>query len=78
MESEEFFLATCLFGVICATILILAACFDGCGRDDSDPPGGHSYMQPLVDFKTGCQYLRASGGGLTPRLAPDGKQICGH
>ncbi|WP_311269727.1 hypothetical protein [Sphingobium sp. WCS2017Hpa-17] len=26
---------------------------------------------------TGCQYLETKRGAITPRLAPDGKQVCG-
>lgn len=30
-----------------------------------------------TDAMTGCQYLSTSGGGITPRLDSQGKQICG-
>lgn len=46
------------------------------GRDDSDPPSGRSDMKILTDHKTGCQYLMAAHGGLTPRLDENGKQMC--
>jgi hypothetical protein len=43
--------------------------------DDTDPPGGRSQMLSLTDHRTGCQYLMASHGGLTPRLAADGSHM---
>lgn len=30
----------------------------------------------LFTDKSGCQYLYHYNGGITPRLDPDGKQIC--
>lgn len=45
--------------------------------DDTDNPNGQrSNMMLLTDHGTGCQYLRVIGGGITPRLDADGKQIC--
>lgn len=47
-------------------------------RDDSDDGlyGSRSFMMILTDYKTGCQYLKASnGGGLTPRLTSSGKHM---
>lgn len=35
-----------------------------------------SGMTPLTDYGTGCQYLTAPGGGVTPRLDPQGRPIC--
>lgn len=48
-------------------------------RDDTDEPGWfgtRSGVKIVTDHKTGCQYLYASRGGLTPRLDSDGKHIC--
>ena len=47
------------------------------GRDDSDPGdwGKRSGITPRTDHLTGCQYLEAINGGLTPRLAKDGRHI---
>lgn len=45
------------------------------GRDDTDGPKERSNMRLHTDHKTGLQYLSAPGGGLTPRLAVDGKQM---
>lgn len=47
------------------------------GRDDSDRGtwGQRSGMKPRTDHLTGCQYLEAVSGGLTPRLDRGGKQI---
>ena len=44
---------------------------------DNHVTGSRSGMRILVDHGTGCQYLRATGGGLTPRLDAQGKPICG-
>lgn len=35
-----------------------------------------SNMRPHVDALTGCQYLSVAGGGITPRMDEDHKQIC--
>jgi hypothetical protein len=45
------------------------------GRDDTDPGawGARSGLVPSTDAATGCQYLRTSGGGITPRLTQEGK-----
>lgn len=45
------------------------------GKDDTDGEK-RSGMKPMIDAKTGCQYLTANGG-ITPRLDKTGKQICG-
>lgn len=48
------------------------------GRDDSDSGSwgsGRSGMEPMTDALTGCQYLRVPGGGITPRLDGQGRQI---
>ena len=47
----------------------------GFNKDDTDGEK-RSGMKPLIDARTGCQYL-ASNGGITPRLDKNGKQICG-
>jgi len=44
--------------------------------ETDDPRGKRSNMILLTDHGTGCQYLRVIGGGITPRLDADGKQIC--
>ena len=44
-------------------------------KDDTDSPDGRNGMVLLTDHLTGCQYLRA-GGGVTPRMDRNGKQIC--
>lgn len=52
------------------------------GRDDSDRQGwgdGRSGVTPVIDARTGCQYLRTSDGGITPRNGADGHQLgCGN
>lgn len=45
-------------------------------RDATDPPNGRSGMKLTTDAETGCQYLSVAGGGITPRLDANGKQIC--
>lgn len=45
-------------------------------RDDSDPAGtARSGMLIRTDNLTGCQYLRAGSGGLTPRVDGAGRHI---
>lgn len=48
------------------------------GRDNTDEPGWfgkRSGVTPTIDRATGCQYLRTSDGGITPRLDFDGRQV---
>ena len=33
-------------------------------------------VEIFVDKQTGCQYVGQEKGALTPRLGPDGKQVC--
>lgn len=48
-------------------------------RDATDPPSGaRSGMRLRTDSGTGCQYLETRAGALSPRLGPDGKQVCGQ
>lgn len=46
-------------------------------RDNSDPGdwGQRSGLNPRTDNLTGCQYLEAVNGGLTPRLDGAGRHI---
>lgn len=60
--------------VLVALVLLCAFIVD---RDDTDPPtGARSQLDLHIDNKTGCHYLSARNGGLTPRLDADGKHIC--
>ena len=45
-------------------------------KDDTDPEIGRSNLRVLTDHRTGCQYLKSQGSGLTPRLDADGHHIC--
>jgi hypothetical protein len=47
------------------------------GRDDTDPGqwGARSGLMPYTDAATGCQYLRAGFGGITPRLTAKGEHM---
>lgn len=46
------------------------------GRDSTDGPWPHrSGVDVVTDAATGCQYLRTSGGGITPRVDGHGKQL---
>lgn len=44
--------------------------------NDSDRPPNRSGLSVMIDARTGCHYLGNGREGITPRLAPDGKQIC--
>ena len=57
-------------------ILLSIYLFTTPARDATDPPNGRSNLHLLVDHETGCHYLRAKGGGITPRLNANGKHIC--
>lgn len=46
-------------------------------RDATDPvTGPRSGVEIVIDHETGCQYLKTVGQSITPRMGPDGKQIC--
>lgn len=45
-------------------------------KDDFDPTNGRSGLKIYTDHRTGCQYIGAGSGGLTPRLDANGKHIC--
>lgn len=46
--------------------------------DSTDKPPARSGVSVVVDELTGCHYLRTTPvGGLSPRLGPDGKPLCG-
>lgn len=47
----------------------------GFGADATDGRE-RSGLALRTDYQTGCQYLVSPWGGITARLAPDGKQIC--
>ena len=45
--------------------------------DDTGTWGARSGITPVVDSLTGCQYLLAGKGGVTPRIDTDGKTQLG-
>lgn len=45
-------------------------------KDSTDSVEARSGLSLYTDYSTGCQYVSA-GGGITPRMGKDGKQICG-
>lgn len=45
--------------------------------DDTDNGNQRSGLEVRTDHLTGCQYLVADRGGLTPRMAADGKKHIG-
>jgi hypothetical protein len=58
-----------------ALLATLAAC--NVGDDTDDRENNHaSGMRLYTDYGTGCQYLRGGGGGITPRMDANGKQVC--
>lgn len=48
------------------------------GNFDRDSTDGveRSGMKIHIDAQTGCQYLSVKGGGVTPRINPNGQPIC--
>lgn len=65
----------CIVGILVFLILIFQS--NPLDATDNHVTGVRSGMQILTDHGTGCQYLRATGGGLTPRLDAQGKPVCG-
>lgn len=64
-------LSLCLFAVVLQAAWLVLPLF----RDDTDG-ARRSGLSPRTDARTGCQYLETAGGGITPRLDRDGRQIC--
>lgn len=62
-------------GIYSAVILGAALIIYAMGGDSTDG-AQRSNMKLHTDSMTGCQYLSVSGGGITPRLDANGKQIC--
>lgn len=62
-------------GVYGAVIIAVAIALYVIGGDSTDG-ATRSNMKLHTDAMTGCQYLSVAGGGITPRLGADGKQIC--
>lgn len=44
--------------------------------DDSDAPGKRSGFAVHRDALTGCEYVSAPKGGISPRLNASGAQVC--
>lgn len=67
-------------GAICAIALIISYTISSCTNpyDSTDAPGKRSGMRLYHDAKTGCEYLSAPNGGLTPRLDVDNKHVGCH
>ena len=66
-------------GGAAAAVCVILLCiylFRNTEKDATDPPNGRSNLDLLIDHETGCHYLRANGGGITPRLNANGKHIC--
>lgn len=58
-----------VFSAITGVIFLLPI-----GRDDTDAEWpDRSGLRPMTDALTGCQYLAAQNGGMTPRLTADGR-----
>lgn len=79
MNAEELKKYTRWFGGwLLVTYLVLALINKSpLGRDDSDPSewGMRSGVKPRIDSLTGCQYLEAQSGGITPRLDKSGAHV---
>jgi len=70
-------LASIVFVVsIIITIIFNILFVFGLTKDNSDGPKERSNMIIRVDHLTGCEYFESSKGSLTPRLYPDGSQVC--
>ena len=71
-----------LFGLVTFGIAVIAAADRATfpvfqlAADDTDSPGSRSGLGLRIDDGTGCHWLESRYGGLAPRLAADGKQIC--
>nr|WP_300312811.1 hypothetical protein [Halomonas sp.] len=73
-EGFAFAMGTMVAICVCALVYGVISRVDN-HKDDSDPVDGRSGVSVVTDAKTGLQYLRAPGGGITPRLTIDGKHM---
>lgn len=66
------------FGVITVIAVIALWVLSKAPYDNTDDIENkeRSGMGLYTDHLTGCQYLSRALGGLTPRLHPDGSQVC--
>ena len=57
---------------------VFVAALSRCQPTDSTDTSrsDRSGLKLHTDAMTGCQYLSTSGGGITPRLDSQGRQIC--
>lgn len=69
-QGLQFGLGLCVAGFIMMTICSFLNSYDS-----TDEAGKRSGVKIVTDAKTGMQYLRTSGGGITPRVDADGKQL---
>lgn len=66
-----------IFFIIIIVVLGFGFLFIIIPADDSDISAfDRSEIKVSIDAMTGCHYLSASFGGVTPRLDSDGKHIC--
>lgn len=72
-ELLRFLINLAAFVVVTLGVAILL----GYGMDNSDASAwNRSGLKLHTDHLTGCQYLQAPNGGLTPRLDASGGHIC--
>lgn len=68
-----------LYGVAAVFLLVYLALSLAIGmysRDSTDSDQSRSDMSLHIDAMTGCHYLGGKRGGLVPRLAESGYQVC--
>lgn len=64
------------FAVVFLLQVVLGWFGYGWDATDNRDTGTRSGVRLRMDHGTGCQYLEARSGGITPRLDRDGKQVC--
>ena len=57
-------------------LTLVFALSGGFARDSTDTANARSGLVLMKDNRTGCHYLSAKHGGITPRLNFDGNHIC--
>lgn len=77
METYRQFKKDLLGIVLLSLVIQLVWNYGPFGRDASDGNvvGQRSGLAVKIDRETGLHYLEGQGGGLTPRLDANGKQI---
>lgn len=73
--AAKWFVLYCRALAITGLVWFVIEAFDLRPHDATDPVDGRSGMELLRDAGTGCEYLAAPVGGLSPRMSSTGEHM---